>query len=343
MILATKRLALGALLFPLCSAATFAADPATPFAAPAPVRRSQPLLGTFATITAFGAGRERVNDAITSAFDEFKRVDALMSEHRGDSEITRVNTRAAAEAVTVSSDLMRVLDAAQRIAVETDGAFDVTVRPLTDLWGFIWKEHRLPSADELQRALPLVGHGRLKLDARTSVVRFERVGMSLDLGGIAKGFAVDCAIERLRALGVTNAMVKAGGDLRVTGLPPGSDHWEVQIEDPTKEGRRALIRLRSGALSTSGNYENYFEVNGRRYAHILNPRTGMPVEGVASCTVLAPTCMETDAWATALFVLGPDEALRKFGSRFAMQFVIPHARGAGPWIVRSSRAFPAGN
>src|SRR6185436_8715970 len=116
-----------------------------------------------------------------------------------------------------------------------------------------------------------------------------------DLNAIAKGYAVDCAIEKLRSLGISNAMVRAGGDLRVIGAPPNEDHWSVQIEDPTKAGDRRNLKLRESALSTSGSYENFFTANGRRYSHILNPRTGMPVEGVASCTVIAPTCMQSDA------------------------------------------------
>lgn len=318
-------------------------SPLTPHSLDHPVRRSQPLLGTFVTITAFGANREQVSDAITAAFDEVTRVDALMSLHRADSELTRLNSRAAESPVPASPPLFAVIETAQRIATETDGAFDITVRPLTELWGFIWKEYRLPTTNELARTLPLVGHGLLQLDPPQRLVRFRRAGMSLDLGGIAKGFAVDRAIERLRTLGVTNAMVKAGGDLRVSGLPPGADHWEVQLENPQKSGRRAFIRLRSGALSTSGNYENYFEINGRRYAHIVNPRTGLPVEGVASCTVLAPTCMESDAWATALVVLGPDESLRRFGARFAIRFVLHPARRDAPWAFVRSKGFPQEN
>jgi len=329
-----------ALLSCAAQSPAIASDSPPPHLPTTPIRRSQPLLGTFVTITAFGADRAQVGDAITAAFDEFTRVDALMSVHRADSELSQLNARAAQTTVTVSPALFRVLNTAQQIAGETGGAFDITVRPLTQLWGFIWKEYRLPTTNELARTLPLVGHSHLRLDPASRAVRFSRAGMSLDLGGIAKGFAVDCAIGRLRASGVTNAMVKAGGDLRVTGLPPGADHWEIQIEDPAKNGQRSFIRLRSGALSTSGNYENYFEVDGRRYSHIVNPRTGLPVEGVASCTVLAPTCTESDAWATALFVLGPEKSVRKFGARFAMRFVLPPARGGTAWPGVQSKDFP---
>ena len=306
-----------------------------------PVRRSQPLLGTFVTITAYGADRAEVNTAISAAFAEIRRVDALMSLHRADSELTRLNEAASREAVVVSPELFHVIAKAQEIASETDGAFDITVRPLTQLWGFIWKEYRLPTTEELARVLPLVDYRLVELDAARRTVRFRQPGMSLDLGGIAKGFAVDCAIERLRALGVTNAMVKAGGDLRVLGLPPGRAHWDIQLEDPRKAGRRETIPLRAGALSTSGNYENCFVVGGRRYGHILNPRTGLPSEGVAAVTVTAPTCMESDALATACVVLGAEQSLARLGARYGIRLTVDSPTPSrGERVVAESLTFP---
>jgi len=302
------------------------------------------LLGTFVTITAYGQDRAAVQQAVSAAFDEFKRADAMMSIHRADSELARINAVAATNAVVVSPELFAVLQLAQDISTQTDGAFDITIRPLADLWGFIWKQHRLPDDKELQRTLPLVSFHHVQLDPGHRTVRFLTNGISLDLGGIGKGVAVDWAIEKLCSRGVTNAMVKAGGDLRVIGTPPGEAHWVVQLEDPSKEGRRVSIPLRDAALSTSGNYENYFEVNGRRYSHILNPRTGLPVEGIAACTVIAPTCAEADAWATALFVCGVENSLERFGSTRAVRFTSPSTENKTPgWIIRQSRDFPAVN
>lgn len=283
-----------------------------------------------------------------------------MSIHRADSELARVNDSASTNAVVISPELFTVLQLAQEIATQTDGAFDVSIRPLADLWGFIWKQHRLPTAEELVRTLPLVNFRHVQLDPATRTVRFVAADVSplhstgqvradshrplqtsIDLGGIGKGVAVDWAIEKLRSLGITNAMVKAGGDLRGIGAPPGEPHWIVQLEDPRKEGQRVSIPLRDAALSTSGNYENFFEVNGRRYSHILNPRTGLPVEGIAACTVIAPTCAESDAWATALFVLGVDQSLERFGPTHAMRFTIPSTENKTPgWRIHQSRSFP---
>ena len=253
-----------------------------------------------------------------------------------------------------------MLQLAQNISAQTEGAFDITIRPLADLWGFIWKQHRLPTSEELQRTLPLVNFCHIQLDPATHTVRFVAADVSplhsarqvradsrrllqtsVDLGGIGKGVAVDWAIAKLQSLGVTNAMVKAGGDLRVIGAPPGEPDWTVQLEDPCKEGQRASIQLRDAALSTSGNYENFFEVNGRRYSHILNPRTGLPVEGIAACTVIAPTCAESDAWATALFVLGVEQSLEKFGQTHTMRFTVPTIENKTPgWRIHQSQSFP---
>jgi thiamine biosynthesis lipoprotein len=309
---------------------------------PEPVRRSEPLLGTFVTISVYGANRERVNAAISEAFAEFRRIDALMSIHRADSELTQVNARASLAPVVVSSELFRVIAKALEIAEKTEGSFDITIRPLADLWGFTWKEYRLPTDAQLRGVLPRVNFRLVELNGEKRTVHFRVEGVSLDLGGIAKGHAVDCAIEKLRSLGFTSAMVKAGGDLRVIGVPPGKTNWIVQLEDLAKEGRRVKIPLRDSALSTSGNYENYFEIDGVRYSHILNPRTGRPVQGVAACTVIAPTCIESDALATACFVYGVEQSLAKFGARFPVRFTLsPESPAHDDRSIRQSAFFPA--
>jgi len=266
------------------------------------------LLGTYVVITAYGTN---ASEAISAGFEEVRRIDGLMSLHRANSELSKLNARAIK---TVSEDLFRVLEKAREISAMTDGSFDVTIRPIAEAWGFIHKEYRVPSQAELAIALAKVNYRFVQLDADTRSVKFLRDGVSIDLGGIAKGYAVDCAIEKLRALGITNAMVRAGGDLRVMG------EWPVQIEDPQKRGERTTIHLKDAAVSTSGNYENYFTLDGKRYAHILNPRTGRPIEGVTSCTVVAPTCMESDALATALFVYGPKRTAKRFGSKINVRF-----------------------
>ena len=302
------------------------------------VQRSQPLLGTFVTITAYGGDRAVLHEDISAAFSEIRRIDQLLSIHREGTELALVNARATEAPVPASPELYELLLRAREISEMTEGAFDLTIGPLAQLWGFIWKEHRLPTPEELAGVLPLVGREQLQLTNGT--VRFLRSGMFLDPGGIGKGYAVDRAIETLRTRNVRSAMVKAGGDLRVIGLPPGADSWAVQIEDPQKEGSRRTIQIREGALSTSGNYENYFEVDGVRYSHILNPRTGLPVQGIASCTVTASTCLESDALATAFFVLGVERSLDLFGHDYGIRFIWAPS-GSTSLKVTESESFPA--
>jgi thiamine biosynthesis lipoprotein len=280
-----------------------------------PVTRLQPHLGTFVSITTFEEPT-KAQTAINAAFAEFRAVDQLLSIHRDDTDLARANAGGPA-----SAEIQTIIRQSLAIARDTNGAFDPTIRPLAQLWGFIKKEgYRLPRESELRRILPRVDYRKVTI--RDDHLVFQSQGMSIDPGGFGKGYAVDRAIAALQRHGVTNAMVKAGGDLRVTGLPPGQPHWTIFIEDPKKKGRRVAVHLKSGAMSTSGNYENFFEVNGRRYGHLLDPRTGQPVQGLAACTLTAPTCLESDAYATAAYVLGVEESIKRFGNRYGIRFVL---------------------
>lgn len=289
-------------------------------------------------ISAYGANRDQINGAIDEAFAEIRRIDAIMSLHRSDSELARLNARAAIAPVVVSEELFSVVSNALEIAKATEGSFDPTVKPLVEKWGFLWKEHRLPDSSELRAILPTVNYRLVKLNLSGWTIAFETSGVELDLNGIAKGYAVDCAIQKLACLGIANAMVRAGGDLRVMGSPPGQHFWRVQLEDPLRKGRRTSIPLRDAAVSTSGNYENFFIADGRRFGHILDARTGYPVEGVAGCSVVAPSCMESDAWATALLVYGAGKSLSAFGETRIFRFSLPDLHSGIRHI--SSRGFP---
>jgi len=300
--------------------------------------RIQPHLGTLISITVFDQNNPRVQSAINAAFDEFRAVDKLLSIHRPDSELTALNKTAANGPVVVSTKLFAALQTAMDFSRQTGGAFDPTIRPLADLWGFIKKAgYRLPTTTELATVLPRVGWQKVQLDNFSHTVHFTAPGVSIDPGGFGKGLAVDRAIGRLKALGIKNAMVKAGGDLRVIGLPPGHDHWLIFIEDPKKHGKRTAIHFREGALSTSGNYENFFMANGQRYSHLLDPRTGLPVQKVASCTVTAPTCVQSDALATACFILGPKKSMTLFGNKIGIRFILEKN---GKLVSISSHRFP---
>ena len=268
-----------------------------------PITRLQPHLGTFVSITVY-AEPEKARPAINAAFAEFRAVDALLSIHRPDSDLARANAGG-----PVNAELHAVLEKSLAIAGDTDGAFDPTIRPLADLWGFIKKEgYRLPTADELRTVLTKVDYR--KVDLRDGRLLFAAQDMSIDPGGFGKGYAVDRAIAALQRHGIQNAMVKAGGDLRVIGLPPGKDHWIIWLEDPEKKGQRTPVKLRQGAMSTSGQYENFMIIEGKRYGHLLDPRTGRPTQAARVAAVVCESATESDAWATA-FLVEPELAVPK--------------------------------
>ncbi len=259
--------------------------------------------------------------AIAAAFDEFRAADKLLSIHRADSALAHAN-----DSGDLSPELIPVIQRALAIAKDTDGAFDPTIGQLADLWGFIKKEgYRMPTDDELKIVLTKVNYRHIEIRG-TQLIKGPH-DMSIDPGGFGKGYAVDRAIAALQQKGIRNAMVKAGGDLRVIGLPPGKDHWLIWIEDPEKKGQRTPVKLRQGAMSTSGQYENFMVIDGKRYGHLLDPRTGWPIQGIAACTLTAPTCFESDAYATAAAVMGVKKSTEKFGNRFGMRFVLMDVDG----------------
>ena len=264
------------------------------------IKRMEPLLGTYVEITARGPDKDAMQRAVDAGFDAFRQVDRLISSYRDDSEVSRINAHAGRGPVSVSPWTFECLKKAVEVGERSGGAFDITCRPLLDLWGFLKKEYRVPTEFELRFARDLVDYRRLELVGwpagrsgaarRTAFLR--QSGMTLDLGGIGKGFAVDKAVAALKAAGVDAGRVRAWGDC----FGFGARDWTVEIE-PGK-----TVVLRNEAASTSGDYENFFEKGGRHYAHIVDPKTGVPVEGIRSVTVKARTCTESDAWATAIYV-----------------------------------------
>ena len=259
-------------------------------------------------------------------------IDASMSTYAVDSELSRLNASADTDWVRLSAPTSRVLGAALETSSATGGAFDVTVGPLVNLWGFgpEGRTTRAPAARELSRALERVGHANLELAADGSV-RKRRADAYVDLSGIAKGHATDRVAEHLAGLGHESYLVEIGGELRARGRKPDGTPWRVAIERPSA-GRRAVYRvvsLENAAIATSGDYRNFFDEGGQRYSHSIDPRTGRPVEhALASVSVIAPTTMEADAWSTALMIAGPETGLalaREHG--LAAHLVVKSAAG----------------
>lgn len=276
----------------------------------APVVRREYLLGTLVEIRAWGHGAD---DAITAAFQEIARIDRLMGRHKG-GELERVNQEAHGRPVRVSAELFALLEEAGKYKELTSGKFDITLGKLIDLWGFGDNDEREPEHPPPQTEIEALLHDRwLKLDGENRTVELGP-SAELDLGGIAKGYAVDRAIAVLKEHGVEAALVNAGGDIRVYGGRPGFLHrrpFRIAIQHPRAEDKiLGVVELSDKAIATSGDYERYFIHNGVRYHHILDPDIGRPAQGCISVTVIAPTATEADALATGVFVLGPERGLK---------------------------------
>jgi thiamine biosynthesis lipoprotein len=270
-------------------------------------------MGTEFTVAAYGRDAKHLDEVANEVFREIDRLDAQMSNYKPESEISALNRAAARGAVIVEPALFALIQDSLRCSRETDGAFDITVGPLMQAWGFFRGQGRVPSRAELAKVLERVGYRHVRLDTERREVRFDHPGVELDLGGIAKGYAVDRAVEILRENGVTAALVSSGtSSLYALGAPPGERGWRVNVRDPFEAGEAAdVVWLKNYSLSASGNYEKFFTLGGRTYAHIMDPRTGRPVEDMLASAVLAPSATESDALSTAFFVLGP-QASRKY-------------------------------
>jgi len=279
-------------------------------------------------IEAHGPDADALPRTVNEAFDEVDRIDRLMSHYKAASELSRVNREAARQPVTVDPELFDFIADAMRYTRESDGAFDITVGPLMKAWGFFGGEGHVPSDAALIAARRHVGAAHVTLNPAARSIAFDEPGVELDLGGIAKGYAVDRVVRLLRERGIPAALISAGGStLYGLGAPPGHHAWRVEIQDPIDSGKVALaVSLKDRALSVAGSSEKYFEAGGVRYSHIMDPRTGRPVQGVLSVAVLAPTGTAGDALDDALFVLGVEGGrsyLRHLSGVEAM-FFVPH-------------------
>ena len=258
-------------------------------------------------IDMYGPDERALPRIATEALDEVDRIDRLMSHYKADSPLSHINRDAARQPVVVDQELFDFIAEAIRYSRESHGAFDITVGPLMKAWGFFNGEGRVPSPRVLAAARRSVGSDLVVLNERARSIRFLRDGVELDLGGIAKGYAVDQVIRLLRDRGVSSALVSAGGStIYGLGAPPDGDAWEVAVQDPIDSRRTALtLRVKNRALSVAGRSEKWFEADGVKYSHIMDPRTGRPVQGVLTVVVLAETGTAGDALDDALFVLGP--------------------------------------
>jgi thiamine biosynthesis lipoprotein len=240
-----------------------------------------------------------------------------MSKYKSDSEISELNREGFGRAVKVSKSTYEVLQKSIEFSKLTGGAFDVTVGPLVDLWHSAEDANFIPADAELQQARSRVGYGKLILDANEESIRFTVEGMEVDLGGIAKGYAIDKAVEAMRKGGAVGGMVDIGGEIRCFGSPPaGQNKWRIGLQDPdkAKDGFDAgtpllVLNLTDAAVATSGHYRRFVTIGGKRYSHIVDPESGHSSESLASVTIICPNAIDADALSTAVTVMGKEKGL----------------------------------
>ena len=304
----------GILLVPLLlgGAAHHAALPsplATARTAPDPLRRvvrAWPVMGTVLTVTVWGRDTVAMLAAVHAARDSVRLIDSLLSTFRPESELSRLNAAAGGPALHVSPQTLHVLLQARRDWRLSGGAFDPTVGPLVRAWGFHGTRGRVPPRRELDSLRALVGYGAVDIDSSAGTVRLARRGMELDLGGIAKGDALDRARAALGGATITGGSVNLGGNVLVFGRPPAGPRWRVAVVHPRRPERAiGAFLLDSGAVATSGDYEHYYQIDGRRYAHLFVPRTGRTARGVQATTVVGPRGEWSDGLSAAFFLIGP--------------------------------------
>ncbi len=259
----------------------------------------------------------KAEEIVEEAFDKMEELERQFDRGTEGSDVWKINQKAGEEAVQVKPETFYLIEKGLEFGEKTGGAFDITIAPLVDLWGFYDGDREssgeqeesgdaLPSPGEIEEVLQLVDYSRVELDEENKKVYLPKPEMKIDLGGIAKGYIVDEAANLLEDYGIEHAMVRGGGDIRLVGDKKG-EPWVVGIRDPEAGGHLALLYLSDAGIDTSGDYERYIEVEGERYHHILDPETGYPAEELVSVTAVAPDTLRADVISTVIFVTGPEK------------------------------------
>ena len=275
-------------------------------------RKSKILMDTFVTITVVSNSKDRAENAINTAFSEIEKLEKLSNFFSSESEISRINKNAGISGVRVSPDILNMLNKAITVSEKTEGSFDVTIGPVISLYDFHKKIK--PEESAVKKNLSLVDYRKLIIDRNKSTAFLKKRGMLIDLGGISKGYATDKAVETLKRKGINSGLVSVAGDIKAFGLKPDGKPWKIGIRNPRAKGKEddimATIELKDMAISTSGDYERFFIIDGKRYHHLLSPRTGYPAQKCQSVSVITKEGAFTDAFATGVFILGPENGIK---------------------------------
>lgn len=278
-------------------------------------------MGTVFEVSAYVANKYKAEKAFNDVFKEINRLDYLMSNYKEESELSKVNKNAASGPTTCDNELAYVIEQSLQYSDITDGAFDITIGPLMKKWGFFKEQGRIPGKEELKSVLESVSYKNIIIGEKVkkslfrdpSIVKtisFRNSGTQIDLGGIGKGYAVDMATRVLKGNGINSALINFAGNIYAYGMPPGKDSWVIGLQHPRKsEGLLGSFEIRDKAVSTSGDYEKFFTIDGERYSHIIDPRTGNPVKDIVSVTIVTGNATRADALSTGVFVLGLDKGM----------------------------------
>ena len=268
-------------------------------------------MGTAFTIVLYAANQATANRAFHAAFSRIDELNHSLSDYSSESEVSRLCASSPHNApVKVSTDLWTVLFHSQRLSLESDGAFDVTVGPLTKLWRRARRRKQLPEAAQLKSALNIVGHQKIRFDQEQKTVQLKLTNMRIDFGGIAKGYALDEALRTMKSNGVPIAFVNGGGDIAAGDAPPGERGWQVKLAGlrPGIDSNES-ITISEMAVATSGDAWQYVELDGRRYSHLVDPKTGLGLTSQSTVSVVAPTGIEADSLASAISVMGSERGM----------------------------------
>jgi thiamine biosynthesis lipoprotein len=291
------------------------------------------LMGTEVNIIVVGSNREAIRSAARAGFREISRIEDIMSVYKLDSELCSLNKTGEQE---VGEELLCVINKACCASVLSDGAFDITCKPLIDLWHNARKTNEIPDTQSIQDALSIVGYKNISI--KNNNVKFNKAGMKIDLGALAKGYAVDMAMDIIKNYDINGALIDAGGDLRAIGKREDGKLWEIGIKHPREKNRIiGLINLENSAVATSGDYERFFMLNGKKYSHIIDPKTGYPVDNqIVSVSVLSSDCLTCDSLATVLTVLGEKRGIELIEKLKGVEALIITIKDGNLNLIKSS-------
>lgn len=268
------------------------------------------LMGSRFEIAAIHQHKKNAKDALVAAIKEIDRIENLISTWKPSSQTSAINKAAGIQPVKVDREVFNLVSRAKKVSELTGGAFDISFGPLGDAWNIAGKMGRIPDTSAIDAALPLVNYQNIVLNREQQSVFLAKKGMKIGFGALGKGYSANRAKKIMVAAGIKSGLVNAGGDLTAWGNQPNGAPWKIGIADPEKKTRYAAwLEVNEACVATSGNYEKFFEVNGVKYSHIINPQTGYPAQGIKSVTILCPDAELADALATSVFVLGVEKGL----------------------------------